>query len=30
MRFSKPSFAASNAPEAQAALRELTKLYGNA
>ncbi|MCE9524391.1 MAG: NAD kinase [Alphaproteobacteria bacterium] len=30
MRFSKPAFAASNAPEAQAALRELTKLYGNA
>lgn len=30
MRFSKPTFAASNAPEAQAALRELTKLYGNA
>lgn len=30
MRFSKPAFAASSAPEAQAALRELTKLYGNA
>ena len=30
MRFSKPAFSASNAPEAQAALRELTKLYGNA
>jgi NAD+ kinase len=30
MRFSKPTFAASTAPEAQAALRELTKLYGNA
>jgi NAD+ kinase len=30
MRFSKPTFAASSAPEAQAALRELTKLYGNA
>jgi NAD+ kinase len=30
MRFKKPAFAASNAPEAQAALRELTKLYGNA
>jgi NAD+ kinase len=30
MRFSKPAFAASNAPEAQAALRELTKRYGNA
>jgi NAD+ kinase len=30
MRFSKPSFAASSAPEAQAALKELTKLYGNA
>lgn len=30
MRFSKPSFSASSAPEAQAALRELTKLYGNA
>ena len=30
MRFSKPAFAASHAPEAQAALRELTKLYGNA
>lgn len=28
MRFSKPTFTASNAPEAQAALRELTKLYG--
>lgn len=30
MRFTKPSFAASSAPEAQAALRELTKRYGNA
>jgi NAD+ kinase len=30
MRFSKPSFAASSAPEAQAALKELSKLYGNA
>ena len=30
MRFKKPAFAASSAPEAQAALRELTKLYGNA
>jgi len=30
MTFSKPTFAASNAPEAQAAQRELTKLYGNA
>jgi NAD+ kinase len=30
MRFSKPAFAASNAPEAQSALRELTKRYGNA
>ncbi len=30
MRFSKPTFAASSAPEAQAALRELTKIYGNA
>jgi len=30
MRFSKPTFSASTAPEAQAALRELTKLYGNA
>ncbi len=30
MRFSKPAFTASSAPEAQAALRELTKLYGNA
>lgn len=30
MRYKKPSFAASNAPEAQAALRELTKRYGNA
>jgi NAD+ kinase len=30
MGFSKPAFAASSAPEAQAALRELTKLYGNA
>lgn len=30
MRFKKPSFAASNAPEAQAALKELTKRYGNA
>ncbi len=30
MRFLKPAFAASSAPEAQAALRELTKLYGNA
>ena len=30
MRFSKPSFAASSVPEAQAALRELTKRYGNA
>lgn len=30
MRFSKPTFAASSAPEAQAALRELTKRYGNA
>jgi len=30
MAFSKPAFAASSAPEAQAALRELTKLYGNA
>lgn len=30
MGFSKPTFAASNAPEAQAALRELTKRYGNA
>lgn len=30
MRFKKPSFAASTAPEAQSALRELTKIYGNA
>ena len=30
MSFSKPAFAASNAPEAQAALRELVKRYGNA
>lgn len=30
MRFKKPSFAASSAPEAQAALKELTKRYGNA
>ena len=30
MRFKKPSFAASSAPEAQSALRELTKIYGNA
>jgi len=30
MRFSKPFFAASDAPEAQTALRELTKQYGNA
>ncbi|MEQ1864801.1 MAG: NAD kinase [Micropepsaceae bacterium] len=30
MRFTKPAFAASSAPEAQAALRELTKRYGNA
>ncbi len=30
MRFKKPTFAASNAPEAQAALKELTKRYGNA
>ncbi len=30
MRFSKPAFFASNAPEAQSALRELTKRYGNA
>ena len=30
MRFKKPAFAASSAPEAQAALRELTKLYANA
>jgi NAD+ kinase len=30
MRFKKPAFAASNAPEAQAALKELTKRYGNA
>jgi len=30
MQFSRPTFAASSAPEAQAALRELTKLYGNA
>jgi len=30
MRFSKPTFSASTAPEAQAALRELTKLYGDA
>lgn len=30
MRFSKPTFAASSAPEAQSALRELTRLYGNA
>ena len=30
MRFSKPAFFASSAPEAQTALRELTKRYGNA
>lgn len=30
MRFKRPSFAASNAPEAQTALKELTKRYGNA
>ena len=30
MRFSKPLFTASNVPEAQTALRELTKRYGNA
>ena len=30
MRFSKPLFTASNVPEAQAALRELSKRYGNA
>jgi NAD+ kinase len=30
MRFRKPTFAASSAPEAQAALKELTKRYGNA
>jgi NAD+ kinase len=30
MRFKKPTFAASSAPEAQAALKELTKRYGNA
>ena len=30
MRFKKPTFFASSAPEAQAALRELTKRYGNA
>ena len=30
MRFSKPAFFASTAPEAQAALKELTKRYGNA
>jgi NAD+ kinase len=30
MRFKKPSFAASSAPEAQDALKELTKRYGNA
>ena len=30
MRFKKPFFAASSAPEAQTALKELTKRYGNA
>jgi NAD+ kinase len=30
MRFSKPAFAASNAPEAQTAMRELTRRYGQA
>jgi NAD+ kinase len=30
MRFKKPFFAASSAPEAQDALKELTKRYGNA
>jgi NAD+ kinase len=30
MKFNKPHFVASSAPEAQAALRELTKAYGNA
>ena len=29
MRFSKPCFTASTAPEAVAAQRELAKLYGN-